>query len=63
MQAVCTSEKMVNFNMTTQCYIPEASKLHEVEFVIYIICCIQFPLFVLIGLRYVPYLIYTVKLK
>jgi hypothetical protein len=28
MEAVCTSETWVNFNMTTQHYIPEDSKLH-----------------------------------
>jgi hypothetical protein len=33
MEAVCTSEKSVNFNVTTWCYIPEDSKLHT--------CCHQ----------------------
>jgi hypothetical protein len=28
MEAVCTSETSVNFNVTTLQYIPEASKLH-----------------------------------
>jgi hypothetical protein len=28
MEAVCTSETSVNFNVTTRCYIPEDSKLH-----------------------------------
>jgi hypothetical protein len=27
MEAVCTSETSFNFNITTQCYIPEDSKL------------------------------------
>jgi hypothetical protein len=27
MEAVCTSETLFNFNITTQCYIPEDSKL------------------------------------
>jgi hypothetical protein len=29
MEAVCTSETWVNFNMTTRCYIPEDCKLHS----------------------------------
>jgi hypothetical protein len=28
MEAVCTPETLVNFNVTTKCYIPEDSKLH-----------------------------------
>jgi hypothetical protein len=28
MEAVCTSETSVYFNVTAQCYIPEDSKLH-----------------------------------
>jgi hypothetical protein len=28
MEAVCTSEKLVYFNKTTQCYIPESCHLH-----------------------------------
>jgi hypothetical protein len=31
MEAICTSETSVNFNVTTRCYIPEDSKLHTVN--------------------------------